>query len=173
METKPLVNRIANSTLKVLNLTDYFPDGKLLEFDLEPFLFKGLILREKDFRNALKELDWNEYNTQNVALFCSTDAIIPLWAYMLATSYLIRVSANCIACDPNEFYSLHFMSKLEIENWELYKDERVIIKGCGNKPVPYFAYAELTKKLLPYAQSIMFGEPCSTVPVYKRPRKSS
>ncbi len=171
METdKPLVNRVANSKLKLINLEEHYP-GDAVSFDLKDHLFMELILKEKDFRAALKELDWSSYEGRLVAVHCSADAIIPSWAYMLVSSYLEPVAKAHYLCSPDQVMTLYYTDVLVKEDWSSYEGERVVIKGCSNKPVPVSAYLELTKQLRPYAQSIMFGEPCSTVPVFKRPRK--
>ena len=168
---QPLVNRIANSKLKVINLEDYFPKSEVQSFDVKDYLFHGLILKEKDFRAALKELDWSVYESQSVAIHCSADAIVPTWAYMLVSSYLEPLNATHYFCDPSQFLSLYYTDILSGMDLSIYAEERVVIKGCSTKPVPTSAYVELTKRLRPHAQSVMYGEPCSTVPVFKRPRK--
>ncbi|MGB1216476.1 MAG: DUF2480 family protein [Saprospiraceae bacterium] len=168
---KPLVNRVANSGLITLNLEDHFPKGETLSFDLKEYLFMELILKEKDFRQALKEHDWTKYEGKNVLLFCSTDAIIPLWAYMLVIAYLEPVAASVCQGNEAEFLKLSYQQTLAKIDFTQYEGKRIVIKGCSDKPVPPFAYAELTRLLRPHAQSIMFGEACSTVPVFKRPRK--
>ncbi len=170
---KPLVNRVANSGLITLNLEDYFPKGETVSFDLKDYLFMELILKEKDFRQALKEHDWTKYQGQNVLVFCSADAIIPLWAYMLVVAYLEPVAASVCQGNEEEFIKLSYQQALAEIDFTQYEGKRIVIKGCSNKPVPPFAYAELTRQLRPHAQSIMFGEACSTVPVFKRPRKLS
>ena len=168
---KPLVNRVANSGLKVFNLEDHFPTMPIAELDIKQYLFKELILKEKDFRNELKEKDWSEYKGKIVVVFNSNDAIIPIWAYMIISSYLTG-EAHYIFQGTKEEYLKHYYQQL-IDGLDAsdYQEDRVVIKGCSNKPVPPSAYAALTSKLKPYAQSIMFGEPCSTVPITKRPRK--
>ena len=168
---KPLVNRVASSGLITLNLEDYFPKGETVFFDLKNYLFMELILKEKDFRQALKEQDWTRYEGQNVLIFCSADAIIPLWAYMLVIAYLEPVATSVCQGNEEEFIKLSYQQTLAEIDFTQYEGKRIVIKGCSNKPVPPFAYAELTRLLRPHAQSIMFGEACSTVPVFKRPRK--
>ena len=166
----PIINRVAQSGLITLNLEDYFPLFELELFDLKDYLFQGLILKEKDFRKNLKELNWEEYKGKHVAVFCSTDAIIPVWAYMLVTAYLEPHADRVFLGTENEFYQDWYRVQLSELDATEYKDQRVVIKGCSNKPVPASAYSELVKKLRPFAQSIMYGEPCSTVPIFKRPR---
>ncbi len=168
---KPLVNRVANSGLKVINLEDYYPTRSVVEIDLKQFLFKELILKEKDFRSSLKEIDWTKYKDKTVLVYNSNDAIIPIWAFMLVSQYLQGI-AHSIYHGTAAEYLVHYYDNLIQEfDASVYQDERVVIKGCSNKPVPPAAYAALTASLKPFAQSIMFGEPCSTVPIFKRPRK--
>jgi len=168
---KPLVNRVANSGLITLNLEDYFPVGELCEFDLKDYLFMELMLKEKDFRTALKEHNWEQYQGKNLCVYCSADAIIPVWAYMLVATYAAPYASQIVQGDAVVFLTTHYkeaLSKIEVASYE---GKRVVIKGCSSKPVPPAAYAELARLLQPYAQSIMYGEPCSTVPIFKRPRK--
>ena len=168
---KPLINRVANSGLKVINLEDLYPKTQMITFDLKPFLFHELILKEKDFRSALKSWDWSVYKDKIVLVFNSNDAIIPVWAYMLVSQYLSDIAKEVFQGTETEFLKLHYRNSIDRLNLSAYQDERVVIKGCSKKDVPAFAYAHITGKLKPYAQSIMYGEPCSTVPIFKRPRK--
>lgn len=167
---QPLVNKVAASGLITINLEDFFPKGEVVTFDLKDYLFMELILKEKDFREKLKEHDWSSYQNKNLVVYCSTDAIIPVWAYMLVTAYAEPYATDIFQGTPEEFYKLAFQKALMQLDAAQYEGERLVIKGCSDKPVPPSAYVELTKKLRPYAQSIMFGEPCSTVPIFKRPR---
>jgi hypothetical protein len=168
---KPLINRVANSGLKVINLEDFYPKKEIVQFDLKDYLFKELILKEKDFRKALKELDWSQYDDKIVLVFNSNDAIIPVWAYMLVSVYLKEHADTVFQGTESEFLKAHYQGIIESMDLEQYREERVIIKGCSDKPVPAYAYATIAYNLQPLAQSIMYGEPCSTVPVFKRPRK--
>lgn len=168
---KPLVNRVANSGLITINLEDFFPGEEVVSFDLKDYLFMELILKEKDFRAALKEHDWNQYTGKNLVIYCSTDAIIPIWAYMLVAAHAEPFALSIFQGDPTAFYQVVFMKALEKIDGSEYDQKRIVIKGCSDKPVPPSAYVELTRKLRPFAQSIMYGEPCSTVPIFKRPRK--
>ena len=170
MDNKPLVNRVANSGLITINLEDYFPEEKLVVFDLKDYLYKELILKEKDFRTALKELDWSQYEGVNLLVICSTDAIIPVWAFMLVTAYAEPVAHKIFQGNADAFYKVVYEEALKDFDGAQYEGKRIIIKGCSNKPVPPAAYVILTKKLRPFAQAIMYGEPCSTVPIFKRPR---
>lgn len=172
METanKPLVNRVANSGLITIKLEDFFPTEELATFDLKDYLFMELILKEKDFRAALKEHNWEQYQGKNLIVFCSADAIIPVWAYMLVTVYATPFANQVFQGSQEEFYKMAFQNALTAVDEKAYEDKRIVIKGCSDKPVPPSAYVELTRKLQPYAKSIMYGEPCSTVPIYKKPR---
>ena len=165
-----LVNRVANSGLITLNLEDHYPQQEMAVFDIKDYLFHGLILKEKDFRKALKELDWEQYRDKIVLILCSTDAIIPVWAYMLITSYVEGIAADIFAGEQEEFLKAHYYKVIKQMDLSKYQDERIVIKGCSNKLVPAAAYLQLTEGLKPFAQSIMYGEPCSTVPIFKRPR---
>jgi hypothetical protein len=163
-----LVNKVAQSGLIVLDLEDYFSEGPVAELDISQFLFKGLILREKEFRQALKSYEWQSYAGRHVALWCSTDAIIPHWAFMLATSYLLGIAATINFGRPEDVEEILLINRVNRINIETYRDERVIIKGCGKLDKSGKAYVEITKLLQPVVKSLMFGEPCSTVPVFKK-----
>lgn len=163
-----LVNRVANSSLTTLDLETLYPSGEVVAFDLKDYLFMGLILKEKDFREALKTHDWSQYKGKNLAVFCSADAIIPMWAYMLVATYAAEIANDVALCTPEQYVETAFVKKIAALDLSAYEGKRLVIKGCSNKPVPPSAYLEITRRLQPTAQSIMFGEPCSTVPVYKR-----
>mgnify|MGYP000109033327 FL=1 len=167
---KPLVNRVAASGIITINLEDFFPKEDVLSFDLKDYLFMELILKEKDFRAALKVHDWTQYEGKHLCVFCSTDAIIPTWAYMLVTVYAAPFAQNIVQADQATFYKMHYQNVLSKVDATQFEDKRIVIKGCSDKPVPISAYMDLTKVLRPFAKSIMFGEPCSTVPLYKKPR---
>jgi hypothetical protein len=137
-------------------------------FDLKPFLFMELILKEKDFRAALLAFDWSEYEGKNVILTCSADAIIPVWAYMIASSYLQPVAKTLILGEPDQTKTQLLLNAINEINTDDYIDKRVVIKGCGEIPIPESAYAAITFKLRPVVKSLMYGEPCSTVPIYKK-----
>lgn len=170
MDNKPLVNRVANSGLITINLEDFFPAKDLVVFDLKDYLFMEMILKEKDFREALQNHDWNNYQDKIVVIECNADAIIPVWAYMLVASYAEPHAAQIFQGSADTFYQVAFQQALDQIDASQYEDKRIVIKGCSNKPVPSSAYVELTRKLRPYAKSIMYGEPCSTVPIFKKPR---
>jgi hypothetical protein len=171
MESTTLVNRVAESGIITINLEEYYPKNEFALFDIKDFLFHGLILKEKEFREALKHLDWNQFKSKIVLVQCSTDAVIPLWAYMLIETYLDGIAADSYHGSQEDYLTMYYRTYvLDKMNFEQYTDKRVVIKGCSQKAVPAYAYACITQKLKPYAQSIMFGEPCSTVPIFKRPR---
>ena len=164
----PITNKVAASALITINPEDYYPRGESAVFDLKDFLFMGMIIKEKDFREALKNLDWEKYRDKNVAITCTADAIIPVWAYMLTASYLQPVAKEIVVGTEKELYRTMFIKNLLQINPKDFADKKVVIKGCGETPIEEFVYAEITRLLRPVAQSIMFGEPCSTVPVYKK-----
>ncbi|HVF98085.1 MAG TPA: DUF2480 family protein [Flavisolibacter sp.] len=164
-----IVNRVTGSGLITLNLEDYIPKEEQAVFDLKDHLFMNLILKEKDFREALKNLNWSVYQNRNVAITCTADAIIPVWAYMLVTAYLQPVAKNVFTGTPGEMHKYLFLQNMAAINAGEFSGQRIVVKGCGDKEVGSFAYAEITRLLLPHVKSIMYGEPCSTVPVYKAP----
>ncbi len=170
MEAK-LINRVANSGIQTINLEQYYPKSEIVEIDLKDFLFKGLILREKDFRTALKEIDWSLYEGKAIACFCSTDAIIPVWAYMLVGSHAQGHALEVYTGTKEEYLKQYYHRTISALDIDSYEDQRIVIKGCSDKPVPPLAYSLLTQRLQRVAKSIMYGEPCSTVPIWKRPRK--
>jgi len=163
-----IVNKVAVSGLITLNLEEYLPKEEAVTFDLKDYLFMDLILKEKDFREALKALDWSVYQNKNVAVTCSADAVIPVWAYMLVTMYLQPVAKISYVGTMEDMHKHLLLRNISGMNVKEFKDHRIVIKGCGDAEVGPFAYAEITRMLLPHVKSIMYGEPCSTVPVYKR-----
>lgn len=164
----PIVNKVTDSGLITLDPADYYPKEEAKAFDLKDFLFMGLILKEKDFREALKNLNWEEYRDKNVAVTCSADAIIPMWAWMLVVSYLQPVAKEIVMGDEKELHKTIFLKNLSKINLTEFADKRIVVKGCGDTPIGEFVYMELTRLLQPVVKSIMYGEPCSTVPVYKK-----
>ena len=170
-QEQPLVNRVASSGLITINLEDFFPKQEVVVFDLKDYLFMELILKEKDFRAALKEHDWTQYQDKILLVDCTADAIIPVWAYMLVTAYATPYATTIFQGDAKEFYKASFQEALAKLDAAEYEQKRIVIKGCSDHPVPPSAYVALTQKLQPFAQSIMYGEPCSTVPIFKRPRQ--
>ncbi|HNG89826.1 MAG TPA: DUF2480 family protein, partial [Saprospiraceae bacterium] len=170
MVEAPLINRVANSTLVTLDLEQFYPSGDIVSFDLKDYLFMGLILKEKDFRDALAAHDWAQYSGKNLAVHCSADAIIPMWAYMLVATYAAPYARDIAQTTPEQFPEIAFQKHLAALDLAPFANRRIVVKGCSDRPVPPSAYLEVTRRLQPIALSIMFGEPCSTVPVYKRPR---
>lgn len=166
--SEPFVNKVAESGLITIDLEKWYPKEQTALFDMKDHLFMGLILKEKDFREALKNLDWSVYNNKNVAITCSADAIIPVWAYMLVATYLQPIAKEIIMGDEKELHKQLFLKNLSTINLKEFDDKRVVIKGCGETPIADYVYMEITKLLRPVVKSIMYGEPCSTVPVYKK-----
>ena len=166
MET--IVNKVAESGIITLDLAPYITTDGTVSFDLKPFLFREMILKEKDYRAALQTHDWAQYEGKNVAVHCSADAIIPVWAYMLAGSYLQPVAASVYFGTEEELNKILLTDRINKIDLEEYTDKRVVIKGCGDTPIPDAAYMAITVHLRPVVKSIMYGEPCSTVPVYKK-----
>ena len=163
-----IVNKVAESGLISIDLENYYPKGEIAVFDMKDHLFMGMILKEKDFREALKNLDWSVYKDKYVAVTCTADAVIPVWAYMLVASNLSGVAKDFIMGDEKELHRILFIKNLSAINISEYADKRIVIKGCGETAIGEFAYTEITKLLRPVVKSIMYGEPCSTVPVYKK-----
>jgi hypothetical protein len=163
-----IINKVAQSSLVTFNLEDLHDKHERVSFDMFQCLFQGLILREKDFRAFIAEHDWEQYRDKNVAVFCSTDAIVPTWAYMLLANKLQPVAHYLYFGTPAEMENALFMNALTHVNPADYADQRVVVKGCGEIDVPVGAFVEITRMLTPYVKSIMYGEPCSTVPIYKK-----
>ena len=163
-----VLNKVAESGLVTIDLEQYYPGEEIKTFDLKDFLFRGLIIKEKDFREALKNVDWEQYSNTNVAVTCTADAIIPVWAYMLVATYLQPVSNTVILGEESKLIEILLLQNISKINKEEFQNKRIVIKGCGGLPVPDSAYLQITSVLLPYVKSIMYGEPCSTVPVFKR-----
>lgn len=164
----PIVNKVAESGLITINPETYYPREATAIFDLKDFLFMGLILKEKDFREQLKNYDWELFRDKYTAVYCSADAIIPVWAWMLIASYLEPVAKDIVMGDEKELHRQLFLKNLAAINLDEFRDQRIVIKGCGDTPIGDFVYLELTKLLRPVAKSIMYGEACSTVPVFKK-----
>jgi hypothetical protein len=170
METgvEPIRNKVAESGIITLDLSSFVPtDESLTTFDLKPFLFMEMILREKDYRAALQEHDWTQYANKHVGILCSVDAIIPVWAYMLAATYLQPVAASVHFAKPGELRAAIITAAVAALDTTEYNGKRVVLKGCGDVAVPEIAYVAATARLRPVVKSLMYGEPCSTVPVYK------
>ena len=166
-----LVNRVANSGIITIKLEDFLPNEQVVTFDLKDFLFKELILKEKDFRAALKEHDWTQYQEKVLCVLCSTDAIIPVWAYMLVSVYAKPHAKVVFQGNQKKYQEMILLSKIKNIDAADYEGKRVVIKGCSDRWVPESAYLSIAAKLQPTVQSLMYGEPCSTVPLFKRPRK--
>lgn len=167
--SEPFINKVAESGLITLDMEKWYPRDETAVFDMKDYLFMGMILKEKDFRDALKKIDWESYRDKNVAVTCSADAIIPVWAYMLAATYLQPFAKEIVMGDEKELHKTIFLKNLSAIDIKEYTDKKVVIKGCGETPIADYVYMEITKLLRPVVKSIMYGEPCSTVPVYKKP----
>ena len=163
-----IINKVSESGLETLNLEEFYPGEEIALFDLKDYLFMGLILKEKDFREALKNLDLNGYAGKQVAVTCSADAVIPVWAYMLVVSYLQPVAKEVAFGTIEQVKQQILIQNIRQINAPEFEGKRVVIKGCGDLPIGEAAYLEVAKLLRPYARSIMYGEPCSTVPIFKR-----
>lgn len=166
--TGEIVNKVENSGLVTLDLEEFYHEGERLVYDLKQNLFQDLILKERDFRMFVRDHDWSIYEGKNVALICSSDAVIQTWAYMLLAVALEPFVHKVVVGDLEILENALFQEAISKINPEEYKDSKVVVKGCSKFPVPAFAYTEITFLLKPFVQSLMFGEPCSTVPIYKR-----
>lgn len=164
-----IVNRVANNQkLVTVDLEDFYPEGKRVLFDIKDWLFEGLLLREQDFRKQVADYDWSQHKDQYIALTCSTDAIIPGWAYLLLTSSLVPYAKKVAVGSLETLETILYNDIITELDLNPYQDKFLIIKGCANKPVPEGAYIALIQKLQPVAKSVMYGEACSSVPLYKR-----
>lgn len=168
MMSEPILNKVAESGLMTIDLENYYPKADIAVFDLKDHLFKGLMLKEKEFREDMKNFDWTVYRDKYVAVICSSDAIVPVWAYMLVASQLQPVAKDVFMGSESDYRKYLFLKNLSALAVADYSDQRVVIKGCGDLPIGDFAYMEITKLLRPVVKSIMYGEPCSTVPIYKK-----
>lgn len=163
-----IINRVANSSLMTVDLEDYYPEGKRVLFDIKDWLFEGLVLREKDFREAVKDHEWTTYQGAYVALTCSTDAIVPAWAFMLLSSSLEPYAKKVVKGNLEQLESFIYQDIIPSIDLKPFKNKPVIIKGCSNKPVPTNAYLMMINRLQNVARSVMYGEACSSVPLYKK-----
>lgn len=163
-----IVNKVAQSGLVSLDLADLYPSGERFLYDIKNNLFHGLMLREKDFREFVKDHDWTNYTGKHIAIICSADAIVPTWAYMLLATKLSPFATSVVFGDLETLETVLFNQQLNALDVEKYRDQRIVIKGCGDIQIPISAYVQITGKLIGIAKSIMYGEPCSTVPIYKR-----
>ena len=165
---EPIVNKIANSGLITLDLEEMLTHpANVMVIDIKDFLFQELILKEKDFRTQLKKTDWSAFQNSAVAIINSVEAIVPTWAYMLMGTYL---KDNCLFFDlgvPETIIEKYYLTQIDAISTNDYKGTRVVLKGCGKLNIPQSIYARLTNRLMGEVKSLMFGEPCSTVPVYK------
>lgn len=167
MIMEEIVNKVANSVLEVFDLEDYYPSGIRTQIDVSQWLLEGFLLKEKDFREALKNEDWSKYQDQYVAIHCSTDAIIPAWATILVTIYVAPFAKKVVSGTISDLETALYQEILATLDYSQYQDKPIIIKGCSKKPVPESAYIMAAQKLQPFAKSIMYGEACSAVPLYK------
>ncbi len=165
---EPFLNKVEESGLITLDLETYYPKEETIFFDLKDHLFMGMILKEKEFREALKNIDWETYRNKNVGITCTAEAIIPVWAYMLIASYLQPVAKEIVMGNEKEVHKILFLKNISQINRNEFSDKRIVVKGCGETAIGDFAYMEITKLLRPVVKSIMYGEPCSTVPIYKK-----
>ncbi|WP_299124620.1 DUF2480 family protein [uncultured Tenacibaculum sp.] len=165
-----IINRVANSKLITIDLEDFYPQGKRVVFDIKDWLYEGLILREKDFREQVKNHDWSQYQDSYVALTCSSDAIIPSWAHLLLTAQLSEYTSKVVVGNLELLETVIYQEIINSLDISEYEDKPIIIKGCANKPIPPSAYTLLIEKIQPIAKTLMFGEACSTVPLYKKNR---
>jgi hypothetical protein len=166
-----IINKVAQSGIITIDLEEFYPKGERILFDIKDQLFQGLILREKDFREFVKNEDWSKYTNKYVAITCTADAIVPTWAYMLLTIHLQSIAKKIVFGNLETLESTLYHELLSKININDYKDARIVIKGCGKLPVPTAAYLEITRLLVPVAKSIMYGEACSTVPLYKKAKE--
>lgn len=166
--TDEIINKVANSSLEVFDLEDYYPHGIRTQIDLSQWLEEGFLLKEKDFRESIKNHDWKQYENHYVAIHCATDAIIPAWAIILVTVYLIPFAKKIVSGNLSDLETALYQDIIPTLDFSKYQDKPVILKGCSKKPVPESAYVLAIQKLQPYAKSIMYGEACSAVPLFKK-----
>ena len=167
MTTNEIKNRVADSGIVNVDLSDYAPKENILELDLKQFLFDGLVLKEKEFRVALKEFDFNKYDGKVVAVFCGANVIVPMWAYMLITTYLNNANAKIYFGNKNKVTQAIIKENIDNINVDDYKEKRVIVNGCSNIMLSEGLFIAITKKLQKNVKSLMFGEACSAVPIFK------
>lgn len=167
-----IINKVANSVLEVFDLEDYYPIGIRTQLDISQWLFEGFLLKEKDFRDALKNHDWEQYKNHYVAIQCSTDAIIPAWASILVTVYLSPFAKKVVVGNLTDLETSLYQEILSTLDYSKYQDKPLILKGCSKKPVPESAYIFAIQNLMPFAKSIMYGEACSAVPLFKKSKEA-
>ena len=166
--SETFINKVAESGLISLDLAQYIPSNEIVIFDIKPYLFMELILKEKDFRASLATTDWTQYQDKIVGIYCSADAIIPMWANMLIVSNLSPFAKSVYFGDENKTRELVLLEEIQKIDPSSFNDQRVVVKGCGDTPIGESAFIAITQKLRPVVKSIMYGEPCSTVPVFKK-----
>jgi len=169
MET--IQNKVAESGIEVVNLEDFLPAAPIVEIDLAQFLAGGFVLREKEFRKAVSEIDWSQYEGTHVGILCSSDAIVPTWAFMLLGTRLSGVALSSTSADTGSIRASLMNRAIQDFDWLVYDDKIVVLKGCGSGEVPASAYVQATNRLQEVARKIMYGEPCSSVPIWRRPKK--
>ena len=163
-----IINRVSNSPLITIDLTDYAPKVSVKELDIKDFLFEGIILKEKEFRNTLKEFNFSVFSDKVASVYCSSDAVVPMWAFMLITSYLNNIASEIHFGTKEGVFQKKFSDKIESIDASEFEGKKVIVKGCGEVPLTEDLYIAISKKLLPIVNSLMFGEACSAVPVFKK-----
>jgi predicted transcriptional regulator len=169
--SQEIINRVSKSSIVTFNLEELYAPGPRVKIDISQWLHEGFILREKDFRKSLNDIDWSSYKDNYVCLYCSTDAIIPSWAYMLISTYLNPIVKKVIVGTEKDLNQILYTEAISDIDVEAYQNKPLIVKGCSNKPVPETAYLQLIQKLQPVVKSLMFGEACSAVPLFK-PKKN-
>ena len=165
-----IVNKVAKSKLVTIDLEDYYPKGERVLFDIKQGLFQELILKEKDFRESIDAFNWSIFEGSYLALTCSVDAIIPSWAYLLITTKAAPYATKIVVGNLEALENAIYQEIIQNFDVSVVENKPTIIKGCANKPIPASAYTELIKKIIPVARTIMYGEACSTVPLYKKPK---
>ncbi|MBX2960859.1 MAG: DUF2480 family protein [Cyclobacteriaceae bacterium] len=170
MSDERIINRVASSPLVTFDLEDFYQPGERVTLDIKDQLYQGLVLKERDFRDFVKSHDWRQYKDKFVAIMCSTDAIIPTWAYMLVATALFPHAKFFFFGSPEQLEGKIFDEVLSKIDWTTFSGKKVVVKGCSKVDVPVYTYVELTRRLSPYVSSLMFGEPCSTMPIYKAPK---
>ena len=161
-------NKVAESGLVVLDLANFLPKESVVGLDIKDFLFHGMVVREREFREMLRDFDWSVFSGKFVAIYCSTEAIVPRWAYMLIATYLQPIALGVSACKPETLVENLTMDAINSFDLAGFADARVILKGCGDSTLSDAMYTQMSMRLLPVVKSLMYGEPCSTVPVYKK-----
>ena len=167
----PLINRVANSPIITLDLAQYLPRVSYQYFDIKDYLWQGLILKEKDFRTAMKEGDWSKFEGKVGLIICSADAIIPQWAYALISTTLSNYTEDLFVGSQEEYIKAHYLTTINYLDVSEYRDRPMILKGCGDTSIPAEAFSRMAMKLKDVAKSVMYGEACSAVPIYKKPKK--